>query len=104
MMKTVAAIMKPGVVAQMFPDVGDELTPEIAGFGWFQGWNDGNISHGVALVLIEIPHVVCVHRLQPQRHGSLRNEHGEFDQGREKGVECPTAPCVDCCLRFRRLL
>jgi hypothetical protein len=41
MMKTVAAIMKPGVVAQMFPDVGDELTPEIAGFGWFQGWNDG---------------------------------------------------------------
>ena len=31
---------KPGVIAQMFPDL-KGLEPEIAGFGWFQGWNDG---------------------------------------------------------------
>lgn len=40
MLKDVAAIMKPGVIAQMFPDAAG-LTPEVAGFGWFQGWNDG---------------------------------------------------------------
>lgn len=40
MLQDVAAIMKPGVIADMFPDTAG-LTPTIAGFGWFQGWNDG---------------------------------------------------------------
>jgi len=40
MLEDVGKLMKPGVLAQMFPDTAG-LEPEIAGFGWFQGWNDG---------------------------------------------------------------
>jgi alpha-galactosidase len=40
MLQDVAAMMEPGVIAQMFPDL-KGLEPEISGFGWFQGWNDG---------------------------------------------------------------
>lgn len=35
MMDDVAKVMQPGVLAEMFPDT-QGLTPEIAGFGWFQ--------------------------------------------------------------------
>jgi hypothetical protein len=40
MMTIVEQIMAPGVIATMFPDLAG-LEPEISGFGWFQGWNDG---------------------------------------------------------------
>jgi hypothetical protein len=40
MLADVAKLMAPGVLGSMFPDTA-ALTPEIAGFGWFQGWNDG---------------------------------------------------------------
>jgi hypothetical protein len=40
MMKDVRNIMEPGVLANIFPDLSG-LTPKLAGFGWFQGWNDG---------------------------------------------------------------
>ena len=40
MVEDVRRIMKPGVVSQIFPDLAG-FTPEISGFGWFQGWNDG---------------------------------------------------------------
>ena len=33
-------MLAAGAVAAMFPDLAG-LTPRIAGFGWFQGWNDG---------------------------------------------------------------
>jgi len=36
----VAEILVPGAIATMFPDL-EGYTPEISGFGWFQGWNDG---------------------------------------------------------------
>ena len=40
MIQNVKKLMKPGVIGQMFPDLKD-MIPEISGFGWFQGWNDG---------------------------------------------------------------
>lgn len=40
MMTIVDQIMAPGVIAKMYPDLAG-LSPEISGFGWFQGWNDG---------------------------------------------------------------
>jgi len=40
MLQDVANILKPGTVEKMFPSTAG-MTPEIAGFGWFQGWNDG---------------------------------------------------------------
>ena len=33
-------MLAPGAIAQMFPDLAG-LTPVLAGFGWFQGYNDG---------------------------------------------------------------
>ncbi len=36
----VAKMMAPGAIGRMFPALAG-LTPEIAGFGWWQGWNDG---------------------------------------------------------------
>eukprot|EP00051_Salpingoeca_urceolata_P005106 m.70379 g.70379 ORF g.70379 m.70379 type:complete len:385 (+) comp14061_c0_seq5:65-1219(+) len=40
MLDDVAKIMAPGVIPKMFPDLAG-FKPEIHGFGWFQGWNDG---------------------------------------------------------------
>ena len=40
MIADVHAMLAPGAIAQMFPDLAG-LTPVVAGFGWFQGWNDG---------------------------------------------------------------
>mmetsp|Transcript_6474 Transcript_6474/g.9845 ORF Transcript_6474/g.9845 Transcript_6474/m.9845 type:complete len:448 (+) Transcript_6474:102-1445(+) len=40
MIQNVNRIMAPGVIGEMYPDLAN-LDPEIAGFGWFQGWNDG---------------------------------------------------------------
>lgn len=40
MVADVKKMLAPGAVAAMFPDLAG-LAPRIAGFGWFQGWNDG---------------------------------------------------------------
>jgi hypothetical protein len=40
MVADVHKMLAPGAVAAMFPDLAG-LTPRLAGFGWFQGWNDG---------------------------------------------------------------
>jgi len=40
MVGDVAKLMEPGVIGKMFPSLAG-LTPEVSGFGWHQGWNDG---------------------------------------------------------------
>lgn len=40
MVDNVRKLLQPGVITTIFPDLVD-TTPVIAGFGWFQGWNDG---------------------------------------------------------------
>ena len=99
MTSDVAKMMAPGVIASMFPDT-TGLTPEIAGFGWFQGWNDGcdlnmtaayEVSFKVVLALSLEPHLpsLCL----PSTNRGVRlppGQHGELDQGSEDGVEEPS--------------
>lgn len=40
MLEDVEKLLRPGVLAKIYPDL-EGMTPNIAGFGWFQGWNDG---------------------------------------------------------------
>lgn len=40
MVADVHKMLAPGAAAAMFPDLAG-LTPRLAGFAWFQGWNDG---------------------------------------------------------------
>jgi hypothetical protein len=40
MLNDVKAILAPGVIAKMYPDLAG-LDPVLSGFGWHQGWNDG---------------------------------------------------------------
>ena len=40
MLDDVEKLLRPGVIGTIFPDLKD-FTPDIAGFGWCQGWNDG---------------------------------------------------------------
>lgn len=40
MMANVKKMMAPGAIGKMFPEL-SSMKPEIAGFGWWQGWNDG---------------------------------------------------------------
>eukprot|EP00980_Cylindrotheca_fusiformis_P019289 scaffold6613_cov75-Cylindrotheca_fusiformis.AAC.1 len=40
MLQDVQKLLQPGVLGEIYPDLMD-MTPDIAGFGWFQGWNDG---------------------------------------------------------------
>ena len=57
MLQDVAAIMKPGVIGEMFPDL-TGLTPAIAGFGWFQGWNDGCDLNETAAYETNMAHLI----------------------------------------------
>jgi hypothetical protein len=40
MLQDVSKLLQPGVLGAIYPDLAG-MTPDIAGFGWFQGWNDG---------------------------------------------------------------
>jgi hypothetical protein len=40
MLQDVEKLLQPGVLGTIYPDLAG-MTPDIAGFGWFQGWNDG---------------------------------------------------------------
>ena len=48
MLEDVKKLLMPGVIGTIYPDLAN-MTAEIAGFGWFQGWNDGcNVNYTAA--------------------------------------------------------
>ena len=48
MLQDVDKLLKPGVLGKIYPGL-EGMTPDIAGFGWFQGWNDGTSFFGALL-------------------------------------------------------
>jgi Carbohydrate esterase, sialic acid-specific acetylesterase len=57
MVENVRKIIKPGIAAKLFPDLSG-LTPELAGFGWFQGWNDGCSLNDTAAYETNMVHLI----------------------------------------------
>jgi alpha-galactosidase len=57
MVDNVRKIMNPGVIGRIFPDLSG-LTPELAGFGWFQGWNDGCSLNDTAAYETNMVHLI----------------------------------------------
>jgi hypothetical protein len=57
MVDNVRKIMAPGVIGRIFPEWFG-LTPELAGLGWFQGWNDGCSLNDTAAYETNMVHLI----------------------------------------------
>lgn len=94
MIEDVSKLLKPGVLGKMYPDL-EGMTPDVAGFGWFQGWNDGTFV--LTAILIHLREIVCTysrihsihnpHRVRYQCHCGSRNKPGSHDSRCEACVE-----------------
>ena len=58
MVSDVHKMLAPGAVGAMFPSL-QGLTPELAGFGWFQGWNDGCDLNQTAAYETNLVHLIA---------------------------------------------
>mmetsp|Transcript_37688 Transcript_37688/g.91539 ORF Transcript_37688/g.91539 Transcript_37688/m.91539 type:complete len:238 (-) Transcript_37688:50-763(-) len=57
MLQDVNKLLKPGVLGKIYPDL-EGMTPDIAGFGWFQGWNDGCEVNATAAYETNMVHMI----------------------------------------------
>ncbi|CAJ1958214.1 unnamed protein product [Cylindrotheca closterium] len=57
MIEDVERLLKPGVLGKIYPDL-EGMTPDIAGFGWFQGWNDGCNVNATAAYETNMVHMI----------------------------------------------
>ena len=58
MLEDIKKLLMPGVIGTIYPDLAN-MTAEISGFGWFQGWNDGcNLNYTAGMLVVVVVVVV----------------------------------------------
>eukprot|EP00980_Cylindrotheca_fusiformis_P021785 scaffold8614_cov85-Cylindrotheca_fusiformis.AAC.2 len=57
MLEDVEKLLQPGVLSKIYPDL-EGMIPDIAGFGWFQGWNDGCDANMTAAYETNMVHLI----------------------------------------------
>ena len=57
MLQDVKKLLKPGVIGKIYPDLAN-MTAELSGFGWFQGWNDGCDANYTAAYETNMVHLI----------------------------------------------